>query len=101
MRPRLFTLAPVLLIPLIHLYPSYAQEAKPSRDPIVIRVIHLDYADAEYLASVLAPLLSKEGRVVAYRPTNSLIIKDRASLVKTLVKIIKGEPDRCPPYLSP
>ncbi|NVM26924.1 MAG: hypothetical protein HWN70_13540 [Desulfobacterales bacterium] len=93
MRPPLFTLALVLLIPLIHLYPSYAQEAKPFRDPIVIRVIHLDYADAEYLASVLAPLLSMDGRVVAYRPTNSLIIKDRASLVKTLVKIIKGDPD--------
>jgi len=101
MRPPLFTLALVLLIPLIHLHPSYAQEAKPFRDPIVIRVIHLDYADAEYLASVLAPLLSKDGRVVAYRPTNSLIIKDRASLVKTLVKIIKGEPDPYPPYLLP
>ena len=93
MRPRLITLALVLLIPLIHLYPSYAQEAKPLRDPMVIQIIHLDYADAEYLASVLAPLLSMDGRVVAYRPTNSLIIKDRASLVKTLVKIIKGDPD--------
>lgn len=40
-----------------------AQEARPSRDPIVIQVIHLDYADAEHLAAVLAPLLSKEGRV--------------------------------------
>ena len=60
---------------------------------MVIQIIHLDYADAEYLASVLAPLLSMDGRVVAYRPTNSLIIKDRASLVKTLVKIIKGDPD--------
>jgi hypothetical protein len=40
-----------------------------------------------------------DGRVVAYKPTNSLIIKDRASLVKRLVEIIKGEPDS--PYLSP
>jgi type II secretory pathway component GspD/PulD (secretin) len=53
----------------------------------------LDYADAEYLASILRPLLSKEGTVVAYRPTNSLIIKERASLVKRLVEIIKGVPD--------
>ncbi len=66
---------------------------RPLRDPIVIEVINLDYADAEYLASVLAPLLSKEGQVLAYRPTNSLIVKDRASLVKRLVKIIKGNPD--------
>jgi type II secretory pathway component GspD/PulD (secretin) len=54
---------------------------------------HLDYADAEYLVSILQPLLSKEGTVVAYRPTNSLIIKERASLVKRLVEIIKGVPD--------
>jgi type II secretory pathway component GspD/PulD (secretin) len=63
------------------------------REPIVVQVIHLDYADAEHIASVLAPLLSKDGRVVAYTPTNSLIIRDRASLVKELLKIIKGVPD--------
>jgi len=80
-------------MPLIHLHPSYAQGERPLGDPIVIQVLYLDYADAEHLASVLAPLLSKEGRVVAYRPTNCLIIKDRASLVKKLVKIIKGNPD--------
>ncbi|UCB50663.1 MAG: hypothetical protein JSW56_07305 [Deltaproteobacteria bacterium] len=71
---------------------SYAQERRPYRDPIAIQVVHLDYAEAEHLASVLAPLLSKQGRVVAYSPTNSLIIKDRASIVKNLVKIIKGKP---------
>jgi type II secretory pathway component GspD/PulD (secretin) len=58
-----------------------------------VQVIHLDYADAEHLASVLAPLLSKDGRVVAYGPTNSLIIRDRASLVKDLVKIVQGASD--------
>ena len=72
---------------------SYAQEEGPPGDPIVIQVIFLDYADAEYLASVLAPLLSEEGRMAAYRPTNALIIKDRASLVQKLVKIIKGDLD--------
>ena len=77
----------------VHPPDSNAQKARSSRDPIVIQVINLDYADAEYLASVLAPLLSKEGQVVAYRPTNSIIIKDRASLVKRLVEIIKGRPE--------
>jgi len=80
-----------MLIPLIHLHSSYAQGERPLEDPIVIQVIELDYADAEYLASIIAPLLSMEGRVVAYRPTNSLIIKDRASIVKRLVEIIKGK----------
>jgi len=82
-----------ILLSSIHLHPSYAQHARPLREQIVIKVIHLDYADAEDLASVLAPLLSKDGRVVPYPPTNTLIIKDRASVVKQLVKIIKGVPD--------
>jgi type II secretory pathway component GspD/PulD (secretin) len=72
---------------------AYAQHTRPLREPIVVRVIHLDYADAEHMASVLAPVLSKDGRVVAHTPTNSLIIRDRASLVKELLKIIKGVPD--------
>ena len=82
-----------VLLCTIYLDHGWAQEARPIRDPIVIQVIHLEYADAEHLAVVLAPLLSKEGRVVAYPPTNSLIIRDRASLVKKLVTIIKGKPD--------
>ncbi len=39
----------------------------------------LDYADAGYLASILQALLSREGMVVAYKPNNSLIIKERAA----------------------
>jgi len=69
---------------------SSAQESSRSRESIVIRVIQLDYADAEELSGVLDPFLSKEGRIIAYRPTNSLIIKDRESIVNNLLKIIKG-----------
>jgi len=71
-------------------HPSDAQAANPLRDPMVIHVIHLNYADAEHLASVLTPLLSKEGVIVPYAPTNTLIVKDRRSVVKGLGKIIKG-----------
>jgi len=73
----------------IYRHLTNAKEAGPLGDPMVIHVIPLNYASAEQLASVVAPLLSREGRVVAYRPTNSLIIRDRASLVKGLVKSIK------------
>jgi len=84
-----------IFLVMVSIFPHYtsAQEQRPPRDPIVIQVMHLDYADAEYLASILQPLLSGEGKVVAYKPTNSLIIKERASLVKRLVEIIKGVPD--------
>ena len=74
--PRLLGFFFFVFLSLILTNSSYCQESRPLRDPIVIKVIHLDYADAEYLASILSPFLSKEGRVFAYYPTNSLIIKD-------------------------
>ena len=73
---------------------AHLQKARSQRDQVVIQVIQLDYADAEHLATVLAPLLSPTGRIVAYARTNSLIIKDKASVVKRLVEIIKGPPEQ-------
>ena len=73
-----------------HTNNSNAQEARQFGDPIVIQVIQLDHANAEHLASVLAPLFPKEVQIIPYSSTNSLIIKGRKSLVKKLVKIIKG-----------
>jgi len=87
---RLSRLFSVGLLGLLFAYSAHAQEPRPIREPIVIRVIQLDYADAEQLASVLAPFLSKAGRIVPYKPNNFIIIKDRKSVVEALVKIIKG-----------
>jgi hypothetical protein len=53
----------------------------------------LEHADAEYLASVLEPFLSPEGKITPHRPTNTLIIKDRAPVVNMLSEVIK---DRAP-----
>lgn len=93
MRQAMYVAAITLLITLVSFQSSSAQATAPQGDPIVIRVIDLDYADAEDLATILAPLLSPEGRIVAYARTNSLIIKDRASVVKRIVEIIKGPCD--------
>jgi general secretion pathway protein D len=60
---------------------------------MVIKVIRLDHADVERLASVLRPFLTKEGQITAYPPTNTLIIRDRGSLVEQLVRVIKGTGD--------
>ena len=68
----------------------HGQYTRPLREPIVIKVIRLDHADAERLASILRPLLTRDGLITAYAPTNTLIIRDRASLVKQLVEVIKG-----------
>ena len=80
---------PILLLN-ICAYPLYAQDFVPPGDPIVIQIIELEYADAEELAKTLEPLLSPQGRITAYGPSNSLIIRDRKSIVEALVKIIKG-----------
>lgn len=90
MRLRISISVLMLLVSLASLEFSEAQASAPRGDLIVIQVVELDYAEADQLATVLAPLLSSEGRIVAHSPTNSLLIKDRASIVKRMVKIIKG-----------
>ena len=45
---------------------SLAQNQRPAADPIVLQIIELDYADAEDLARVLTPFLSRDGRISAY-----------------------------------
>ena len=55
-----------------------------------MRIIKLDYAEAEHLVSILEPFLSPQGRIMAYTPTNRLIIRDRQSIVEELVRVIKG-----------
>ena len=89
----LFGFLLIMVLLWIHPHHSHAQTGGLLRDPIVIRVVQLDYANAEHIASVLAPLLSKDGCIVPYAPTNTLIIKGRASMVQKLVKIIKGPVD--------
>jgi len=84
--PVLLFIAWLCLAPLV----VHGQHARPPREPIVIKIIRLDHADVERLASVLRPLLTRDGLITAYAPTNTLIIRDRASLVKQLVKVIKG-----------
>jgi general secretion pathway protein D len=71
---------------------AHAETAGSPGEPIITQVIQLDYADANQLATTLSPLLSKHGSIVACAPTNTLIIRDKKSLVEKLVRIIKGPP---------
>ena len=96
MTKNLFKWIPVVLLLLLMLtssFYSHAQEPVPPGDPIIMRIIKLDYAEAEHLVSVLEPFLSPQGRIMAYSPSNSLIIKDRQSIVEELVRVIKGKLD--------
>ena len=71
---------------------SIAQKAKPVEGRMVVCVVQLEHADAEYLASILKPFLSPEGIIVPYATTNAIIIKDRQPIVDMLTKLIKGKP---------
>lgn len=73
---------------------SFSQYPGPRDDPIVIQIVKLDHADAEELEKVLRPFLSKDGRISTYGPGNKLIIKDRESIVRDLVKALKGRMER-------
>jgi type II secretory pathway component GspD/PulD (secretin) len=71
---------------------ALAQQGKKVGGHIIVCMIQLEHADAEYLASVLKPFLSPEGSIVPYKTTNTLIIKDREPVVNMLAEIIKGKP---------
>ena len=71
---------------------SMAQQEKPPERRIVVCMIQLKHADAEYLAAVLKPFLSPEGSLAGYQPTNTLIIRDREPVVNMLSEVIKGKP---------
>jgi len=78
---------------------SFAQQPKKVGGRIIVCMIQLEHADAEYLATVLKPFLSPEGSIVPYKTNNTLIIKDRAPMVNMLAEIIKGKP--CTPISNP
>gem|GEM_PF-448982 len=57
-------------------------------DRIITQIKPLAYADSQEIRKVLAPLISKEGVVVAYEPTDILIITDYQSNIQRVLKII-------------
>ena len=63
------------------------------QERVIICMVPLEHADAEQLADTLAPFLSPQGKISAYSPTNTLIIKDQPSVVRMLIKVIKGKSD--------
>jgi type II secretory pathway component GspD/PulD (secretin) len=69
------------------------QSAAAQDNRMVVCLLRLEHADAKQLVSALSPLLSPNGTITAYSPTNTLIIKDRSPVVQMLIKAVKGKPD--------
>lgn len=57
-------------------------------DTFVTRIIPLLHLEAGTAASLLQPLVARDGLVSAYTPTNSLIVVDSASNIARLVELI-------------
>ena len=83
----------ILLLVLLALVFSPARaKTTSSGERVIVCMIQLEHADAEHLASILKPFLSPQGSIVSDVHTNTLIIKDRASIVNMLAEVIKGKP---------
>ena len=90
--PRLLLFLILLAVLLIPGFSRAQEKATAPGGRLILCLIQLEHADAEYLATVLEPFLSPEGSIVPYQPTNTLIIKDRAPVVNMLSEVIKGKP---------
>jgi type II secretory pathway component GspD/PulD (secretin) len=76
-----------------------AQQAQKVGGRIIVCMIQIENADAEDLTAVLEPFLSPECRILPYRPTNTLIVRDQASVVDKLSIAIKRK--HCNPIDDP
>ncbi len=57
-------------------------------DKVITQIIPLKYADANEIKKLFTPLVSKSSIILAYLPTNTLIITDVQSNIKRLLRII-------------
>ncbi len=66
------------------------REAVNGNDKVVTQLIPLKYADPEELKKLFTPLISKNSILVAYAPTQTLIVTDVLSNIERLLKITQA-----------
>ncbi|GBC64057.1 type II secretion system protein GspD [Desulfonema ishimotonii] len=65
------------------------EEARSPEDKVVTQLIPLRFADANEIKRLFAPLVSKSSVILAYQPTNMIMITDIYSNIRRLMRIIK------------
>ncbi len=65
------------------------EDADSPEDRIVTQIIPLKYADPQEVKRLLAPLIPKNSVILAYSPTNTLVVTDVASNIRRLMRILK------------
>jgi general secretion pathway protein D len=61
-----------------------------NRDRFVTRLIPLRYIDAEAITNTVKPLVSKDAAMVAYPPTNTIILTDTQANIRRLLSILEA-----------
>lgn len=54
----------------------------------VTKIFHLNYVSPAELTKTITPLISKDGNIIPYLPTNALIVTDSYSNIKKLTDIV-------------
>jgi general secretion pathway protein D len=65
------------------------EESAEPEDKVVTQLIPLTYADPVEIKRLFTPMVSKSSVILAYPPTNILIVTDVYSNIKRLLKILK------------
>ncbi len=73
----------------LEIYEGKEAKAVKIEDKMITQVIPLENASSEEVRNIFAPLISKDGMIVSYKPTNHLIVTERASNIHRLLKIIE------------
>ncbi|MGA2955962.1 MAG: type II secretion system secretin GspD [Thermodesulfobacteriota bacterium] len=64
-------------------------ETGKSEDRMITQIVPLEYASSDEVRNLFSSSISKDGMIVSYKPTNHLVITDRASNINRLLKIIE------------
>ena len=62
----------------------------PDSDRFITRLIPLRYIDAQAISDTLKPLVSKDASLVAYPPTNTVILTDSATNISRILDLISA-----------
>jgi len=65
------------------------EESTTPTDRVVTQLIPLKYADPVQIKRLFTPMVSKSSVILAYPPTNTLIVTDVYSNIKRLLRILK------------
>jgi len=65
------------------------EESAGPRDRVVTQLIPLKYADPVEIKRLFTPMVSKSSVILAYQPTNTLIVTDVNSNIERLLRILK------------